>query len=250
VSLSARSIPVRTLIVNGESSTRAHLHRLCADRPDLKVIAEAASGLQAIDALEQSEADLLLVDSRLPDMSGLDLLRTLTPEVAPPAIMVTSAREETARRPPGVNVRYLYKPVDPPLFNAAVDQAITAGVTRADTHWPPQIIGEKASRIYFLDALKVEYLASAGNYVTAHMAGEQFLTRATLKSMSDLLVPHGYVQIARTLLINLRQVAHVERRDRGQYCFVTRFGERLVSARERSADMRTLLLGATSPYRR
>ena len=229
---------------------RAQLHRLCANRPDLKVIAEAASGLQAIDALEESEADLLLVDSRLPDMSGFDLLRTLTPAVAPPTIMVTSAREETVQRPHGVQVRYLYKPVDPPLFNAAVDQSITARVSRFDSHWPPQIIGEKCSRIYFLDPRNVEYLASAGNYVTTHMAGEQFLTRATLKSMSDMLSPLGFVQIARTLLVNLRQVAHVERCDRGQYCFVTRYGERLVSARERSASIRTLLLGPTSSHRR
>lgn len=248
--MSARSTPVRTLIVNGEPGMRAQLHRLCADRPDLEVIAEAASGRQAIDALDESEADLLLVDSRLPDMSGFDLLRTLTPEVAPPTIMVTSAREETVRRPSGVNVRYLYKPVDPPLFNVAVDQAITAPMSRVDKQWPPQIIGEKCNRIYFLDPIRVEYLASAGNYVTTHMAGEQFLTRATLKSMSDLLSPLGFVQIARSLLVNLRQVAHVERRERGQYCFVTRFGERLVSARERSASMHSLLLGAMSPHRR
>jgi two-component system LytT family response regulator len=240
---------VRTLIVNGEPRMRAQLHRLCADRPDLEVIAEAASGRQAIDALEEGAADLLLVDSRLPDMTGFDLLRTLTPEVAPPTIMVTSAPEETVRKPPGANVRYLYKPVDPPLFNAAVDQAITARESRFDSLWPPQIIGEKANRIYFLDARSVEFLESAGNYVTTHMAGEQFLTRATLKSMAELLSPLGFTQIARTLLVNLRQVAHVERRDRGQYCFVTRFGERLISARERSASLRALLLGATSPHR-
>jgi DNA-binding LytR/AlgR family response regulator len=249
VTLSARSRQTRTLIVNGEPGMRAQLHRLCANRPDLKVIAEAASGHQAIDVLEEGAADLLLVDSRLPDMSGFDLLRTLTPEVAPPTIMVTSAREEAARRPPGARVSYLYKPVDPPLFNAAVDQAITKNVVEIDSAWPPQIIGEKASRIYFLDVRNVEYLASAGNYVTTHMAGDQFLTRATLKSMSEQLAPLGFVQIARSMLVNLRQVAHVERCDRGQYCFVTRHGDRLVSSRERSGSVRALLLGGTSPQR-
>jgi DNA-binding LytR/AlgR family response regulator len=229
---------------------RAYLHRLCANRPDLDVVAEAANGSQAIDVMQDADADLLLLDSKLPDMTGFDLLRTLEPGATRATIMVTSARDDVTRRPSGIPVSYLYKPVEPPLFNAAVDQAITPRVREFDDRWPPQIIGEKASRIYFLDSLKVEYLASAGNYVTTHMAGEQFLTRATLKSMSDLLSPLGFVQIARTTLLNLRQVAHVERRDRGQYCFVTRFGERLVSARERGSDLRTLLLGATSPQRR
>ena len=237
------------MIVNGEPRTRAHLHRLCANRPDLKVIAEAASGLQALNALEESAADLLLVDSRLPDMTGFDLLRTLTPEVAPPTIMVTAASENTAASSAGMHVRYLYKPVEPPSFNAAVDQAITSD-DRGDSGFPPRIIGEKASRIYFLDVHDVEYLASAGNYVTTHLGGDEFLTRTTLKSMAALLLPLGFTQIARTLLVNLRQVAHVERCDRGQFCFVTRVGHRLVSSRERGADLREMLLGATLPQRR
>lgn len=248
--LSARSTPVRTLIVNGEPGMRAHLHRLCANRPDLEVIAEAASGLQAKNLLDERATDLLLVDSRLPDMSGVELLRTLTPTATPSTIMVASAQDDVARQPAGISVRYLYKPVAPPQFNAAVDQAITRSLSEFDSHWPPQIIGEKAGRIYFLDVRNVEYLASAGNYVTTHLGGDQFLTRATLKSMSELLVPLGFVQIERSLLINLRQVAHVERRDRGQYCFVTRLGHRLVSSRERSGKLHSLLLGATTLQRR
>lgn len=228
---------------------RAQLHRLCANRPDLDVIAEAASGHQAIDVLEESAADLLLVDSRLPDMTGFELLRTLTPEAAPPTIMVTSTRDDAARRLPGLHVRYLYKPVEPPLFNAAVDQAIPKRVPELESRWPPQIIGERASRIYFLDVHDVEYVASAGNYVTTHIGADEFLTRATLKSMADELSPLGFVQIARSLLINLRQVAHVERRDRGQFCFVTRTGQRLVSSRDRGAHLRELLLAATTPHR-
>jgi DNA-binding LytR/AlgR family response regulator len=115
--------------------------------------------------------------------------------------------------------------------------------------WPPQIIGEKSGRIYFLDIHNVAYLASAGNYVAAHLGGDEFLTRATLKSMSVVLSPLGFIQIQRSLLVNLRQVVHVERCDRGQFCFVMRNGDRLVSSRERSGSIRALLLGATLPHR-
>ena len=93
-------------------------------------------------------------------------------------------------------------------------------------HWPPQIIGEKSGRIYFLDAHEVEFLASAGNYVVTHIGANEFLTRATLKSMSAQLTPLGFVQIERSLLINLRRVAYVERHLRGQFCFVMRGGAR------------------------
>ena len=249
--LSARPKQLRTLIVNGEAAVRAQLHRLCEDRPDLDVIAEATSGAQAIDVIQGGASDLLLLDVRLPDMSGFELLRSLVPDVAPATIMV-STRDEADQKPFGINVNFLYKPVDPPQFNAAVDNAIAHPVTeRVATYsalWPPQIIGEKAGRIYFLDAHEVEYLASAGNYVVAHVGANAFLARATLKCTSARLAPLGFVQIERSLLINLRQVAHVERHERGQFCFVMRSGARLVSSRERGSEIRALLLGVSAAH--
>ncbi len=241
---------MRTLIVNGEASMRTQLHQLCADRPDLDVIAEATNGLQAIHVIKGGDADLLLLDARLPDMSGFELLRSLVPEVAPATIMVTSARDESGPRPAGINVEFLYKPFDPPLFNAAVDNAI-ADTERAPArgNWPTQIIGEKAGRIFLLDPYEIEYLASAGNYVAAHLGAGEYLTRGTLKGLSARLAPLGFVQIERSLLVNLRQVAHVERLDRGQYCFVMRSGARLVSSRERHAGIHAMLLGPTTAPR-
>ena len=250
--LSSRSRQVRTLIVNGEDAVRAQLHRLCDGRRDLDVIAEATSGAQAIDVIQASDAELLLLDARLPDMTGFDLLRTIVPEAAPATIMV-SARNEPDLKPSGVNVNYLYKPVDPPQFNAAVDHAI-ADTSRAEVAeeyspgpWPPQIIGEKSGRIFFLEAHEVEYLESAGNYVVAHVGANGFLARTTLKCMAARLGPLGFVQIERSLLVNLRRVAHVERQERGQFCFVMRGGARLVSSRERGGHLREFFLGAMTP---
>ena len=235
--LSARPKQLRTLIVNGEAAVRAQLHRLCEDRPDLDVIAEATSGAQAIDVIQGGASDLLLLDVRLPDMSGFELLRSLVPDVAPATIMV-STRDEAVQKPFGINVNFLYKPVNLPQFNAAVDHAIGARI--ADL-WPPQIVGEKSGRIYFLDPHEVEYLGSAGNYVIAHVGANEFLARATLKRISVRLASLGFVQIERSLLINLHQVAYVERHDRGQFCFVMRSGARLVSSRERNNEIRALL---------
>jgi two-component system, LytTR family, response regulator len=242
VRLSARPRHVRTLIVNGDASVRAQLHRLCVDRPDLDVVAEATSGAQAIDVIHDSDAHLLLLDAKLPDMSGSDVLRSLNPEAAPATIMVAS-RHEAEPKPAGVDVKVLYKPVNPPQFNAAVDQAIGARIAEI---WPPQIVGEKAGRIYFLDAHDVEYLAAAGNYVVAHVGANEYLARATLKRISTRLAPLGFVQIERSLLINIRQLSYVEKHDRGQFCFVMRGGARLVSSRERSGEIRAFLSGVTT----
>ena len=144
----------------------------------------------------------------------------------------------------GAEVHFLYQPDDAPLFNASVNPVMEDGVGP----WRPQIVGEKSGRIYFLAAHDVEYLAAAGNYVVAHVGSNEFLARATLKRISARLASLGFVQIERSLLVNLRQVAHVERHERGQFCFVMRSGARLVSSRERSSDIRALLFGASTAH--
>ena len=253
-----RSTQLRTLIVNGEHAMRAHLHRLCAIRPELDVIAEAQSGSQAIEVFQKRGADLVLLDSHLPDMTGFDLLKSLTRDGSPTTVMVISGEDHAAQEPPGVRVSYLQRPVELPRFNAAIDSAIAESyegpiaavetTSRGLDRAPPQIIGEKTRKFYFLDTHAVEYLASAGNYVVTHTGGSEFLTRATMRRMCDLLEPLGFVRIERSLLVNLRQVMHVERRDRGQYCFVMRSGARLISSREQGPKLRSLLLGATTPF--
>ena len=228
---------MRTLIVSGETAIRAQLHRLCTARPDLDVVGEATSGAQAIDVIHESDAHLLLLDARLPDMSGSDVLRSLNPEATPSTIMVSS-RQEADPKPTGVDVKVLYKPVNPPQFNAAVDEAIGARIAEV---WPPQIVGEKAGRIHFLDASDVEYLAAAGNYTVAHVGTNEFVVRATLKRIATRLTSLGFVQIERSVLINIRQLSYVEKHDLGQFCFVMRSGARLVSSRERSGEIRAFL---------
>ena len=60
-------------------------------------------------------------------------------------------------------------------------------VARVPDPTAPQIIGERSGRIYFLDPHEVDYVASAGNYVAAHVGVNEFLTRATLKNMATRL---------------------------------------------------------------
>lgn len=237
--LPARQRHVRTLIVNGEPDVRAQLHRLCVGRPDLDVVAEVTSGAEAIDVIHDTDAHLLLLDARLPDMSGPDVLRALNPETTPSTILVSS-RTEADPKSAGADIKVLYKPVSPSQFNEAVDQAVGAKIAEV---WPPQVVGERAGRIYFLDAHDVEYLASAGNCVVAHAGSNEYLTRATLKRLATRMAPLGFVQIERSTLINIRQLSYVEKHDGGQYCFVMRSGARLISGRERAGEIRAFLSG-------
>ena len=65
------------LIVDDEAAARAALIELCRRSSDLSVVAEANSGAKAIEAANALRPDLTFLDSEMPDMTGLDVLRAL-----------------------------------------------------------------------------------------------------------------------------------------------------------------------------
>lgn len=117
-------------------------------------------------------------------------------------------------------------------------QAGTGDERRRATH----LIGERAHHIYLIEVPMVDYVVVDGNYVTVHVGEEQYLTRATLSYMARCLEEQDFVRIERSILVNLRRVAYIERLERGQFVFVLRGGQRLISARERSVELRALFL--------
>jgi two-component system LytT family response regulator len=94
----------------------------------------------------------------------------------------------------------------------------------------PQITGEKAQRLYFLDVETIDYVESEASCVSVHVDDEKYLVRNTLKHLAGVLEPLGFVRIERSVLLNLRKVAFAQRLDRGAFVFVLRNGRRLVSS--------------------
>jgi DNA-binding NarL/FixJ family response regulator len=80
------------LIVDDNARFRVRARRwLEAD--GYAVVAEAADGASALDAVRRHRPDLVLLDIGLPDISGLSVAERLTREPEPPAVVLTSTRD-------------------------------------------------------------------------------------------------------------------------------------------------------------
>ena len=182
----------------------------------------------------RSEPALFLLDAELPDMSAGDALQSLHAAQPHTTVVVTAPDHAPRGNVAAAAVDYLSKPINRARFDAAIDRVVARGVA-------PYIVGEKGHRIYFLDPALVDYLAVDGNYVIIHLGDDEYLTRATMKHVCRVLEAYDFVRIERSLLVNVRRVAHVERLERGKFVFVLRGGRRLTSSRERSSRLRQLL---------
>jgi two-component system CitB family response regulator len=114
---------VRTLIVDDDFMV-ARVHRGLVERvPGFTVVGEAGTGAEALEMVARLRPDLVLLDIYLPDMNGIDVLRTLRapgggdlPEVD--ALVITAARDSATVRQAlrGGAVQYLIKPFEPALL--------------------------------------------------------------------------------------------------------------------------------------
>jgi DNA-binding NarL/FixJ family response regulator len=134
---------MRLVLVDDHPIVLAGLERLFADTPDVEVVARCETGHQALDAARTLKPDLVLLDLKLPDMSGIEVLKTIRAERLPTRVVLLSAAAMTddiaAARELADGL--LYKDLSPADLVAEVTKA-AAGVKT----FPPEIPEEASVR--------------------------------------------------------------------------------------------------------
>ena len=226
------------LIVDDEPAARVGLIKLCQHAPGMRVVGEAGTGAKAIEAVESLRPDLTLLDADLPDMSGFDVLRALRRRHQRRTILITANAQDAPGALAAGALDFLVKPVNEQAFSASILRARARGTRhsvearrpREDCGSRPQfLVGEREHRLYPLYPLDIDYVQSAGNYVTYHLAGVEYIARESIKRLAAVLAPAGFVRIERSLLLNVRAIAYAQPVGHGSFAFTLVSGARLHS---------------------
>jgi DNA-binding NarL/FixJ family response regulator len=133
---------IRVLIVDDHELVRAGLRALLQAEPDVEIVAEAATGSQALVQGKRLQPDVVLLDARLPDMAGPDVCRGLCealPDVAV-AILTTFTDDELVRQCVRAGAKgYLLKEI-PRLDLAASIRSLANGESVVDRKVLPQVL--------------------------------------------------------------------------------------------------------------
>jgi CheY-like chemotaxis protein len=87
--------PIRVMVVDDHEDMRFILGVILGDHADLRVVAEAAGGQEALAVFDEAAPDVVIVDARMPIMDGYELTRALL-ERRPglPIALITAAVDE------------------------------------------------------------------------------------------------------------------------------------------------------------
>ena len=239
------------LIVDDETPARERLQRLVEELPGWDVAGVCGSGDQALKLVGELNPSVLLLDIRMPGMSGVEVARHMASYPSPPAIVFVTAYDEYAIEAFDAQaVGYLLKPVRREKLERALQQAERLGASQ---------LGEVASAgtgvarrehiaVRFRDELRliplkdVRFFRADQKYVTVyHAAGENFIDES-LKLLAEEFEP-DFVLINRGILVAVGAIEALERDVEGKYLVRLRESEdTLPVSRRRLAALKRAML--------
>jgi len=215
-------MPLSVIIVDDEPPARTRLRRLLADYPDVAIVAECSDGASAVQAIEQSVPDLVLLDIQMPELDGFDVLQAIEMPRLPEIIFV-SAFDHYAMRAFKVHaLDYVLKPVEADRLAEALDHARVRiaerrsssldGLLRELQHDRPYLSRVPVrvdGRVRVVDLNDVDWLGAADNYVALHCGAREFLVRDTIARIEQRLDPAQFVRIHRSTIVRIDRISEL-----------------------------------------
>ncbi|NRF39216.1 LytTR family DNA-binding domain-containing protein [Pedobacter foliorum] len=183
--------------------------------PFLKLAGSFSSGIKALEALHEHSIDLIFLDIQMPDLTGIQLARTLEskPGSAKPRVIFTTAFNNYAIEGYKVDaLDYLLKPYDYEEFLKAANKARAYAEMLQSKQLAPdheEYIFLKIEYQLVRVAIKdIVYIEGLKDYAKIHLINEvkPLLSLITLKSLEEKLPPRLFMRIHRSFIIALEKI--------------------------------------------
>ena len=191
------------------------------DRTDsLELVAACRNAMEAQQVLERENIDLIFVDINMPDMNGLDFVRSLTTSHY---IVFTTAHAEFALEGFKLNaIDYLLKPFAYEEFMKASQKVISlvdlverchaaesaAAQNEAESSDKEYLSVKADYKTQLVKIADIVYLESAGEYVRLHIEGSSTITTLfRLKNMETSLPQDMFLRVHRSYIVNLKRIS-------------------------------------------
>jgi two-component system, LytTR family, response regulator len=240
---------VRALIAEDEAPARDTLRDYLAGSSWIEVVGEAVDGASAVALADEHKPDLLFLDVRLPELSGLEVARRLR---HPAEIIFTTAYDRFAVAAFEIGaLDYLVKPFGRERLAAAVER-LRARMEHTSVHAPERVrssLGpEPLSRLFARQGDRIVPVAVAGirrvqargDYAEVHAEGGVFLLQVTLAELAARLDPARFRQVHRSHIVSLDAVAHFKPYDDRRLAITLKDGTVVVASRAASEELRRL----------
>ncbi|HWV89264.1 MAG TPA: LytTR family DNA-binding domain-containing protein [Burkholderiales bacterium] len=208
---------LKVFIADDEEPARERLKTLLGDiaaQVPAQVVGEARNGVQAIELVPPSGAQVLLLDIQMPGMGGLEVARHLARLNQPPRIVFVTAHDRHAVEAFELNaLDYLLKPVRADRLAAALKKATVpenANLEKAAEAPREYLSLAERNRIVLLPVRDILYLRAEEKYVTVRTRAREHLVEEPLIALEKEFATR-FIRIHRNCLVARAAIRGFER---------------------------------------
>lgn len=193
---------MKTIIIDDEQPAIKILRQFAAKIPFLEVLKATSNPMEVLEIMATQKIDLLLTDIEMPDISGVELVRSLEQK---PLIIFTTAYENYALQGYELDiVDYLVKPIRFTRFLKAINKAnkLFSLQQQFDNQQTVQYLSIKVEYKTVKIALDdILYIEGLKDYVKIYTTEKMYLTRLNLKGIETKLPSDKFIRIHRSFII-------------------------------------------------
>lgn len=221
---------IRTIIVDDESHSRdTILEMLKIYCPGVVVVDQADGVRTGLASIRKHKPDLLLLDIKMPDGTGFDLVRQLD-QIAFKIIFITAYEEYAIKAFKFSALDYLLKPIDPDELAAAVDkvrnslqnQTLSSQIQEfmfQMNHFQKfgsgkKIVLKTSDNFYMVDSNDIISVQSDDNYCHFNLKnGERILVSRSIKEYTKVLEENTFYRVHKSYAVNIQHIKRYNRDD-------------------------------------
>ncbi len=206
---------IRCIAIDDEPLALKQISSYISKTPFLETVAICHSAFDAMEYLSKNEVDLMFVDINMPDVNGMDFVKSLAQK---PQIIFTTAYTEYAMEGFQVDaLDYILKPISYAVFLKSANKAKTWFELNLRQ---PEIIHATKDSLFVKSEYKmlriflseITYIESSNEYIQIHLInGEPVTTLIRLKVMEEQLPKDKFMRVHRSFIVNLDRVKVIER---------------------------------------
>ncbi len=202
------------ICIDDEPLALSQIERYIQKVPYLNLVAACHDAFEAIDVLSKNKIELIFVDINMPDLNGLDFVRSLSER---PLVIFTTAYSEYALEGFKVEaVDYLLKPFTFTDLLQASDKArarIEATSQGQQKSADNVIFVRSDSKTVRLDCEQILYIEGMNEYVRIYVDGMEkpLMPLLSIKKIEETLPSDTFMRVHRSYLVNLTKIDEVQK---------------------------------------
>ena len=243
--------------MDDQSTGLAVLRDMLRHEADVEVVGTAASGRQAIEAINRLAPDLIFLDVQMPELDGFEVVNQISLPQMPIIIFVTGHDDYAVKAFETRALDYLVKPCKLARLRSAMErvrqqiqdhrngdiqQKLDSLMEdlRSNSKFPDRLAVKSNGRIVFLRLNDIDMVEAADNYVKLYAGKETHMLRETLTALEEKLPPAIFVRISRSTIVNIESVKELHPMFHGDYAVALHNGTRATLTRGYREQLRHL----------